>query len=219
MAIVEAILGDAYGSEAQKVTWNLGKEDFLKLFLTQLENQDPLKPLDTHELTSQLAQFSQVEQLVNLGDEVEGLRELVNFSLFAATTGLMGKEVKARENAIWFNGEESTEIGMEVPEGVRRLRITFFNEAFEPIRVVELEPRGTEMTYRWDGSDHSGHKVPSGKYYFEVEGLDAAGNPVVVSSYIRGKVNGIQQEEGGGCFVLLDELPVPLSSIIMVKER
>lgn len=218
MAMVGTILEDAYGLEAQKVTWNLGKEDFLKLFLAQVENQDPLKPLDTHELTSQLAQFSQVEQLVNLGDEVEGLRELVNYSLFAAAVGLMGKEVRARENAVWFDGEHSTEIGMEVPEGVRKLRITFFNETFEPVRVVELEPRGTEMTYRWDGSDQRGYKVPSGKYYFEVEGSDVTGNPVAISSYIRGKVSGIQ-EDGGRCCVLLGELPVPLSSIIMAKER
>lgn len=195
----------------------LDKEAFLRLLLAQVENQDPLNPLDTHELTTQLAQFCQVEQLFNLSQEAEGIKELVSSSLLASAVSLIGKEVKAQGDRVYFDGQKAPAIHMEVPQGTEKVKITLYNEALYPVRTVVLKPESATLTYHWDGQDASGQTLPEGLYYFQVEGLDRAGNPVGVIAYIKGKVTGIEGQ-GGTYYAVLGGLPVALSSILSVKE-
>jgi len=219
MATVQEILSQYYVNEGVSLGSSqvLDKEAFLKLFLAQIEHQDPLNPLDTDELTSQLAQFSQVEQLVNLSEEAEGIKELVSSSLFTAAVSLIGKEVKAQGEKVYLQGDGATAIRMEVPQGTERVTITIYNEALQRVRTVVLRPESTELTYRWDGKGDSGMAMPDGLYYFQVEGVDGAGNPVGVNAYVEGKVTGIEGA-GGDYYALLEGLPVPLSSILSVRE-
>ena len=90
----------------------LGKDDFLKLMIAQLKNQDPLNPMNGTEYAAQLAQFTSLEQLTNLNANVSKsidtnyvLTQSINNTL-AAT--LIGKEVKINGNTIQNNGQEST---------------------------------------------------------------------------------------------------------------
>jgi flagellar basal-body rod modification protein FlgD len=57
---------------------SLGKDEFVKLLVTQMQNQDPLNPMDGKELATQLAQFSSVEQLININDKLDNLAKLIN---------------------------------------------------------------------------------------------------------------------------------------------
>ncbi|MGD8888475.1 MAG: flagellar hook capping FlgD N-terminal domain-containing protein, partial [Desulfobacterales bacterium] len=78
----------------------LDKDDFLNLLITQLQNQDPLKPTDSVEFTAQLAQFSSLEQLSNVN---ENLKLLQNFQASinnSQAVALIGKEITAKGNSI-----------------------------------------------------------------------------------------------------------------------
>jgi flagellar basal-body rod modification protein FlgD len=66
----------------------LGKDDFLKILITQLKNQDPMQPLQDKEFIAQMAQFTSVEQLTNMATEMKALRQTLGFA-----SGLIGKEV------------------------------------------------------------------------------------------------------------------------------
>ena len=72
----------------------LGKDDFLKLFITQLQAQDPLKPMDGTEFTAQMAQFSSLEQLSNMSSGIDKLLLFQGSLQNTLTTGLIGKQVK-----------------------------------------------------------------------------------------------------------------------------
>ena len=76
----------------------LGKDDFLKLLIAQLTNQDPMTTMDQNDMMAQIVQLSLIEQIGNMSDSINGLKEtmngLYNQSLFTQGVALMGKEVK-----------------------------------------------------------------------------------------------------------------------------
>lgn len=78
----------------------LGKDDFLLLFTSQLKYQDPLKPLESTEFTAQMAQFSSLEQLFNLNNNVEKLILYQQSLNNGIATGLLGKKVKTVDDVI-----------------------------------------------------------------------------------------------------------------------
>lgn len=78
----------------------LGKDDFLKLFTSQLKYQDPLKPLESTEFTAQMAQFSSLEQLFNLNSSMERLVAYQMSLNNGFATSLIGKTVKTTDDAV-----------------------------------------------------------------------------------------------------------------------
>ncbi|MEW5766749.1 MAG: flagellar hook capping FlgD N-terminal domain-containing protein [bacterium] len=92
---VESSLSTAFAKgQAQKEEVTMGKDDFLKILITQLQNQDPTKPLEDKDFIAQLAQFSSLEQMTNLNDQFEKFMAAVG-SPQARTLSLLGAHVKA----------------------------------------------------------------------------------------------------------------------------
>jgi flagellar basal-body rod modification protein FlgD len=81
------------GGAATAPKKELGKEDFLQLFTTQLRAQNPLKPMDSTEFTSQMAQFSSLEQLTNINTNLNNLLLFQNSLQNVSATGMIGKRV------------------------------------------------------------------------------------------------------------------------------
>ena len=79
---------------------DLGKDDFLQLFTTQLKAQNPLNPMDSTEFTTQLAQFSSLEQLTNINTQLGNLLLFQNSLQNTMTTGMIGKRVKLSNDEI-----------------------------------------------------------------------------------------------------------------------
>ena len=78
----------------------MGKDDFLKLLMAQLRNQDPLKPMDHQEFATQLAQFGQLEQLTNIGSGIQGLRTGMGEGSKLQALGMIGKRLSVTINEI-----------------------------------------------------------------------------------------------------------------------
>ncbi len=93
----------------------LGKDDFLKLFTSQLKYQDPLKPLESTEFTAQMAQFSSLEQLFNLNSSMERLVAYQMSLNNGFATSLIGKTVKTTDDAV------SKVAGVAFQEGITYL--------------------------------------------------------------------------------------------------
>ena len=83
--------------DATSATKSMGKDEFLKLFTSQLKYQDPLKPLDASEFTAQLAQFSSLEQLYNVSNGMQQLAAVQQQSSAASAAGLIGRTIKATD--------------------------------------------------------------------------------------------------------------------------
>jgi len=185
----------------------LGKDDFLKLMISQLKNQDPLNPMDGTQYAAQLAQFTSLEQLTNLNSNVSKsidtnymLTQSINNTL-AAT--LIGKEVKIDGNSLQNNGQESVTLGYTLPSGTAAVSIKIYNEQGSLVRTIYDVPKnlGTNKL-SYDFSDNSGGKLPNGKYTFEAEALDMNGKKLTTSVFKQGLINGVRYTSNGAVLVV-----------------
>ncbi|MEW6417089.1 MAG: FlgD immunoglobulin-like domain containing protein [Nitrospirota bacterium] len=190
----------------------LGKDDFLTLFITQLRYQDPLDPLDSTEFTSQLAQFSSLEQLTNINEQMDNLMLFQNSLQNTLTTSLIGRKVK-------FDGEEiylkdNAEINYTLSEDASEVKISISDSSGNIVREVNL---GTQTAgnknYVWDGKDSNGATLPEGKYTIKVEAYDADGNPVEATTSIWGTVTGVTFEDNITYLIIDGMTKIQLSDI------
>lgn len=180
----------------------LGKDDFLKLMIQQLKNQDPLNPMDGTAYASQLAEFSSLEQLTNLNSAIKDnltanlqLTQSVNNTMVAT---LIGKEAKIDGNSLQVTGQESITLGFDLPSNVSSARIKIFNEKGAVVKVVEDVPLNSGSNkLSWDCSDNNGDKLPNGNYTFEVEAKNMNGENLTINTYKFGLIDGVRFTENG----------------------
>jgi len=184
----------------------LGKDDFLKLMIAQLKNQDPLNPMDGTEYAAQLAQFSSLEQLTNLNSYLKQsidanymLTQSINNTMLA---NLIGKEVKVNSKDLQVNGQESLSIGYELPEGVKSVKVNIYNQYGTLIKSLEASNKKGSNKLLWDLTDNNGEKVINGDYKFEVVASDYNDNAVNVTSYVLGLIDGIKYSENGTLLII-----------------
>ncbi len=185
----------------------MGKDDFLKLLVTQLKYQDPLSPMEGTEFASQLAQFSSLEQLTNLNDSVrlsiEGnyvLSQSINNTL---TATLIGKRVKLAGATIVKNGQDNVQLGYTLPASASSIEVNIKDENGNIVRTFDSPPSKTgDSKLLWDFSDNKGNKLPDGTYTFEVIAKNAGGDDMTVTLFKWGKIDGIRFSENGTTLIV-----------------
>jgi flagellar basal-body rod modification protein FlgD len=198
----------------------MGKEDFLKLMLAQLQNQDPLSPMEGTEFAAQLAQFTSLEQLMNLNDSMDTsinanyyLTQSINNTL-AAT--LIGKEVKLSGSTFQNNGQENATLGYNLSTAANSATVKIYNESGVLVKTIENPPKNSgDNKLIWDFTDNDGNAVPQGKYRFEVEAKDVDNNPISNSTYVLGKIDGVKFT-GYGTMLVVNGAEYMLSDIMEI---
>ena len=202
------------GSEIQI----LGKEDFMKLLLAQLQHQDPLDPTDSVEFTAQLAQFSSLEQLGNVNSNLEKL-ELYQASINnSQAVSFIGKEIVARGNSITLSSGQPVDLQFDLPSDAGTVTLSIYDANGEFVRTFDVSnlTAGRHMI-KWDGQDMSGNEVQDGNYRFEMMAEDKEGEPMTVTTYANGKVSGITFSDNA-TYLVTDERKIPVGEVIQVNE-
>lgn len=193
----------------------LGKEDFLKLLIIQLQYQDPFSPLENQEFMAQLAQFSSLEQLQNVNSNLQAnflLTQSLNNSL---ATNLIGKRVIALGNEAYLSGDEGEEITFDLSEDAG-VTVEIYDTEGNLVRTLKGGALSSGRNQiHWDGNDSDGNSLPAGNYSFEVKATNSDNNPVDVTTYSTGLVTGIKFE-GGNAVLMLGDQEVNLSEIIEI---
>lgn len=172
----------------------MGKEDFLKMLVTQLRNQDPMNPLEGHEFAAQLAQFSSVEQLIGISDalsetsRINGmLAQSINSGVAA---GLIGKTVFAAGDAVHLPPDGAAELHFKLERAAQNVTATIRDAAGNVVRTFELGANDAgEHGITWDGLDANGARVPPGTYRLDLTAIDSADAPVEAESFVKGAVD------------------------------
>lgn len=175
----------------------MGKDDFLKLMLTQMKNQDPLNPMESAEFATQLAQFTSVEQLMNLNDAMKTsldanylLSQSINNTL-AAT--LIGNEAKLDATEFVYNGQDEQVLGYNLSTNAKTVTIKIYNESGALVRTIEnVSGNAGDNKLSWDFTDNNGEKVSNGKYRFEVVATDYNGNSINANLFLFGRIDGVR---------------------------
>lgn len=179
-------------STAMKQSIGMNKDDFLTLFVTQLQNQDPLNPMDGTEFISQLAQLTQVEQAYNTNSNLENILGALNASSALSAVSFVGNEITATGNQVCLKDGEGAELTFSVPKDAEQVSVSIFDESGNLVRSLALEQTDAgEATLAWDGTDTTGSRLPSGLYTITATGQDAAGSSFACTPYIHGTVDGV----------------------------
>ena len=189
---------------------------FLTLLTTELENQDPLDPADSTEFTSQLAQFSSLEQLTNMNSTLEEVVDSLASTVDTQAVNYIGKEVVASGSTIEVDSDGIDPILISLDGDAATLYVNIYDSSGD--FVTQLEAGSVEagnFAITWDGTDKSGNTVSQGDYTYEVQAVDSDGESVEASSYISGTVTAVSYEEDG-TYLSVNGSLVSLADVIEV---
>jgi len=195
----------------------LGKEMFLKLLVAQLTNQNPLNPMEDTEFLGQLAQYSSLEQLMNMNDTLNTNNELTISVHNAMMMDLIGKEIKIQSNVLHWSEDATVKISYYHTQGTD-VSVQILDETGEVVRnmYVGTKPAGENLV-TWDGKDDQGNSVPFGNYLVNVVSKTGDGAEVQLPTFLFGRVTSIQYA-GGNPIPYLGNQPVNPSDIVAVYE-
>lgn len=196
----------------------LGKDEFLRLFVAQLKNQDPLNPMDGKDLSAQLAQFSSLEQLIEMNqklsaqaDEGTAMTLAINANV---ALGAIGRSIVAAGDMVPVTGDGTAKITVALPEnGVVTLRI--FNESGVEVgkRVVGSLTAGRHKLALGEASEG----LEPGLYRFEVEAVNSEGFDIETQTFIHALVDGVRYGPAGPV-LLAGDLEIPLADVAEITQ-
>jgi flagellar basal-body rod modification protein FlgD len=196
----------------------LGKDDFLNLLVTQLRHQDPLSPMESAEFTSQLAQFSSLEQMSNVNSNLEVLQLYQASINNSQAVGFIGKTIKALGNTIGVVDSVADQIHFELDKDASDVIVQIYNSGNKLIKTIK--PGGLnagEQNVTWDGTDNDNNKVPDGTYTFKVIATDTDQKPVSVKTIITALVSGVAFKDNI-TYLLAGNQEIPIGSVFEVMD-
>ncbi|MEQ1816090.1 MAG: flagellar hook assembly protein FlgD [Nitrosomonas sp.] len=207
------------GITAKKEAENT-QDRFLKLLVTQMKNQDPLKPLDNAEVTSQLAQISTVSGIDKLNTTLQLLSSDYEDSQSIEATAMIGHNAFVPGQSISLEKEVAI-AGIELAQPVDEIKVTISDKNgiairnIEHLKIEDLKgwPAGIS-TIGWDGKTDSGATAVEGEYTFAVSAKQG-GEEIKVNTLSLGSVNSISNGEQG---TLLDMGKLGLVSLSDIKQ-
>lgn len=185
----------------------LGKDEFLKLMVIQLNYQDPMNPLDATQFSSQLAQFTTVEQLSNLNDLTEQgmqsdmlLAQSINNTL---SSTIIGKDVKAQTDSIRLQDGVAGEISYELTSEVKEVTLNIRDDSGKLIRSITVKNPGIgEGEIAWNGKNSEGVRVADGEYQVELEVKEPGGNIHSIPAFFIGRIDAVRYSAAGAALIV-----------------
>lgn len=184
-------LSNAVGTDNNQ----LGKDSFLKLLVAQLSNQTPTNPVDGTQFVAQLAQFSELEQLTQIGEQLTGLQSSQAGMISNQTVAFLGKEVSYPGNQVDHVEGQATKLSFRMGSGATKVEVVVKNQAGVEVARLPASTAAGPQTINWRGLNSDG-EAPSGKYTFTVEAVGKDGSPIQVQTFGRGRVDGISYQSG-----------------------
>ncbi|MCA1773794.1 MAG: flagellar hook assembly protein FlgD [Halomonas sp.] len=179
------------------------RESFMTLLITQLENQDPMNPMENAEMTSQLAQINTVSGIEELNDTLNGITEQVDASQMLEASGLIGNSVLVPGDQVKVSVDEdgssyATPFGIELEEPAANVEISVTNQAGEVVysNNVEGVDAGVE-SFSWNGLNNNEVAVPEGSYNVSYKATDAEGEELESETLNYAQVQGVTPAESG----------------------
>ncbi len=213
---------DPEASASKANPTGLGRDDFLRMLVAQLEHQDPLNPQDGTEFTAQLAQFSSLEQLISIRENLDGLakaqRDLSGAMQSLASGSLIGREAVVRGSRMELGSDGALRVSpaFELASASTATALLVHAASGHVLERVELGPQGRGF-HRVPESALAKLGLAAGEYEFSIEAA-SNGQPVEAALHAVGVITGSAPSDDGAT-LQLGGLTVPFSEVREIRER
>ncbi|MHB8578607.1 MAG: flagellar hook assembly protein FlgD [Ignavibacteriaceae bacterium] len=185
----------------------LDKNSFMKLLIAQMQNQDPMSPMDGTQFAAQLAQFSSLEQLQNLNTSMTtsinanyALTQSINNTL---SSTLIGKNVKLGGGSFQNNGQGSIQLGYTLPSNASSVSISISDANGNVVKTLNNLPTASgDNQLSWNFSDNNGNTLPNGNYTYTVNATGSGGSSMTTTPFIEGTISGVQFGANGASLMV-----------------
>ena len=201
----------------------IGRDGFMKLLLAQLRNQDPNNPLKSHEFAAQLAQFTSVEQLFKINENLDRNLELdlklsqsIGNSL--ATT-IVGKNLRAVGNQISLEKTLASKVYISLPTAASNVVVNIYDSNDTLVRRQDLNLLTTgDHIFNWNGKNNNCEVAADGIYTFSVDASNNNGESMQISFFMGGHITGVKFNSDNTTMFLVGTLNINVSDVIMITE-
>lgn len=178
-----------------KTANDLDISDFLTLMTSQLQNQDPMKPLDSTAFVAQLAQFGTVSGVQSMQTSLSALSTALQSSQMLTGASLVGHSILASASTAQYGGG-SIKGQVTVPEGATRVTLTISDASGQAVRRIAVDPTAGDREFTWDGKSDGGAQLPAGQYKIEVISTSGSTNESL-PTYLDGTVRSVSLDASG----------------------
>jgi flagellar basal-body rod modification protein FlgD len=163
-------------------------QTFLTLLTTQLQNQNPLDPLDSNQFTQQLVQFAGVEQQLRSNDQLKSLVEIEKSAQSTQALIYVGNNVAVDGSTAQFDQKATWNI--QAPKGTNAT-ISISNPAGQTVYTGKFTLQDGNASFVWDGKGNDGTQWPPGTYKLTATGQDGNGQTAAISTEVQGVVDSV----------------------------
>lgn len=181
----------------------MGKDEFLKLLAHQMQNQDPLNPLDQNKFAADLAQFSQLEQMANMNTNIKGLTGNKEAESKHMAASFLGKKVVTNGAAFKLNDLGKADVNFSLDGNAEKVLVRIYDQKNQLIRQMDFDgmPKGNNSV-SWDGVSNNGLRATPGEYKIQVIATNDKFEPIKTHTKASGVVTGVHFEGGETVFTV-----------------
>ena len=191
-------------------------DEFLQLLTIQLQNQDPLSPMDTNEFTNQIVAFTGVEQQINTNQKLDDLVALSLGNAVGQAIGYVGKDISYVSSEFNYTGAGDKEIRYSLNSSATTANLQIIDERGVVVYQGSAGKSVGQNEFIWDGKNNQGTQMPEGTYSVRIDALDGQDQGIASTVVVSGLVSGVESQNGQ-IFAIVGERAVSLGNILSVN--
>ncbi len=212
-AITAATTSALTGGASAGAKSQLGQDEFLKLMLSQMKNQDPFKPQDPGAFIAQLAQFSTVSSTQSMQKDIASLTDSLRSSQVIDGTALVGHSILAASDVANLQQTGSVTGSVTVPDGASAVNMVITDASGQLVRHMPMVTQTGLAAFSWDGNTDGGSRAPAGTYKISAV-ADIGGRNQQLETQMSSKVGSVTIDPTNHALTLNTELgPIALGAV------
>ena len=190
-------------------------QNFLKLLIAQIQNQDPMAPMDASTMTAQMSQLNMVSSMSNMNTSMTAMLNQMQSVNFMNQASLIGHSPAVAGNSINFDGQNQVILGANAANPLSSAVATITDASGNVINSASLGTLDVGMkNFAWDGRDSSGNTVAAGIYNISIKGTNTTGVTESPTAYVASPVAAVSKgADGDSLLTLVDGRQVNASKI------
>jgi flagellar basal-body rod modification protein FlgD len=181
-------------------------QNFLKLLIAQIKNQDPMSPMDASTMTAQMSQLNMVSSMANMNTSMTAMLAQMQSVNFMNQAALIGHSPAVAGDGIAFDGTNQVMLGANAANPLKSVIATISDASGNTVNSVDLGSLNAGMSnFLWNGKDAGGNTVAAGMYYLSLTGTNAADATENPTAYVASAVASVSKGSNGDAILnLLD---------------